>query len=376
MNEKIIMGMVAPYLKGNTLTYQEFERIFSMLSLQEQYGVLEILDNNQIELVEHHINHTEEGRSSEQVVSENEDDELELLYEDDIFSNNEDDIEDWKTEPGHGEQSTEYLKNRRKVLLSNRVLVRMIQEGDAQAKQDLCTKNHGLVDKWAGIYQRVYGNKMDFEDLEQAGMLGMIKAAERFDLNAGTEFSTYAVWWIKQSITREIMDYGYTIRIPVHRMEQIQKVMRLDTKFASETDYAKRMKLISESSGMPVALVEDCMRLFYQFIKMTSLDLPIGEDEDISLGELVSYEGEMSVEDSVMHQMLRERLEEVLQTLTQREQKVLRLRFGLDNGRERTLEQVGQEFGVTRERIRQIEAKALRKLRHPSQSRKFKDFLD
>lgn len=375
MNEKIIMSMVAPYLKGNTLTYQEFERIFSMLSLKEQYGVLEILDKNQIELLESYADVDEERKSPEQT-SDNEEDEFELLYEDDIFSGDNDEADDQKIRSGSEEHKTEYLKVRRKVLLSNRGLIRMIQEGDDQAKQDLCIKNYGLVDKWAGIYQRVYGNKMDFEDLEQVGMLGMIRAAERFDLNAGTEFSTYAVWWIKQAITREIMNHGYTIRIPVHMIEQIQKVVGLDSKFASETDYRKRMELISQSSGMPVALVEDCMRLFYQFIKATSLDLPIGEDEDITLGELVPYENEMSVEDVVAQQVLRERLEEVLQTLTTREQKVLRLRFGLDDGRERTLEQVGQEFGVTRERIRQIEVKALRKLRHPSRSRKFKDFLD
>lgn len=374
MNEKIIIGMVAPYLKGNTLTYLEFEQIFSMLSLKEQYGVLEILNNNQIELIESHADADE--KESQERSSDNEEDEFELLYEDDIFSDDNGKIDDQKTGAEQEGHKTEYLKVRRKVLLSNRVLIRMIQEGDAQAKQDLCIKNHGLVDKWAGIYQRVYGNKMDFEDLEQAGMLGMIKAAERFELNARTEFSTYAVWWIKQAITREIMDHGYTIRIPVHRMEQIQKVMRLDSKFASETDYRKRMELIAQSSGMPVALVEDCIRLFYQFIKTTSLDIPIGEDEDITLGELVPYEGERSVEDIAAQQLLRERLEDVLQTLTSREQKVLRLRFGLDDGRERTLEQIGQEFGVTRERVRQIETKALRKLRHPSRSRKFKDFLD
>lgn len=374
MNEKIIMGMVAPYLKGNTLTYREFEQIFSMLSIKEQYGVLEILDKNQIELLESH--EYADVKESPDQSSDNEKNEFELLYEDDIFLDDNGETDDQKTGSEREEHKAEYLKVRRKVLLSNRVLIGMIQGGDAQAKQDLCIKNHGLVNKWAGIYQRVYGNKMDFEDLEQAGMFGMIKAAERFDLNAGTEFSTYAVWWIKQAIIREIMDHGYTIRIPVHRMEQIQKVMRLDSKFASEKDYRKRMELISRSSGMSVALVEDCMRLFYQFIKTTSLDLPIGEEEETTLGELVPYEGEMSVEDAVAQQVLRERLDEVLQTLSSREQKVLRLRFGLDDGRERTLEQVGQEFGVTRERIRQIEAKALRKLRHPSRSRKFKDFLD
>mgnify|MGYP002626536105 CR=1 FL=1 len=371
MNESIIMGMVAPYLKGDALTYREFERIFSMLSLQEQYGVLEILDKNNIELVESHNATEKTDQPKEESIEK---DKFELLYDDDLFSDASTDPKTSKTKADESE--TQYTIVRKKVHLSTRTLIKMIQDGDAQAKQDLCVANHGLVDKWVNVYQHVFGNKMDFEDLEQAGMLGMIKAAEKFDLNMGTEFSTYASWWIKQAITREIQDNGYTIRIPVHRMEQIQKVMRLDSKYAAEADYQKRIKLISDETRMPVALVEDCMRLFYQFVRTTSLDLPIGEDEDTPLGELVQQEDEISIEDTVAAKLLREQLEEALDTLTDREQKVLRLRFGLLDGRARTLEEVGREFNVTRERIRQIEAKALRKLRHPSRSRKLKDYLD
>ena len=368
MNENIIMGMVAPYLKGNALTYHEFEQIFSMLSLQEQYGVLELLDKKNIELVDsHQASNNTTGDLSDK-------DEFELLYDEGLFTDDEFDSEGFKKSKVEGE--TEYLKIRKKVHLSNRTLIRMIQEGDAQAKQDLCVANHGLVKKWVNIYQHVFGNKMDFEDLEQAGMIGMIKAAEKFDLKMGTEFSTYAVWWIKQAITREIQDNGYTIRIPVHRMEQIQKVMRLDSKYASVEDYQKRVRLISNETGMPVALVEDCMRLFYQFIRTTSLDLPVGEEEDTTLGELVQQECEISVEDTVVATMLRAQLEELLDTLTDRERKVLMLRYGLLDGRARTLEEVGREFNLTRERIRQIESKALRKLRHPSRSRKLRDYLD
>lgn len=369
MNESIIMGMVAPYLKGDALTYREFEQIFSMLSLQEQKGVLEILDKNNIELVESY----QKVKESSDVKEEHaEEDEFELLYDDDLFTDGSFDDEESKSNVN----ANDHLIVRKKIHLSNKTLIRMIQEGDAQARQDLCVKNQGLVDKWVNIYQHVFGNKMDFEDLEQAGMLGMIKAAEKFDLSIGTEFSTYATWWIKQSITREIQDNGYTIRIPVHRMEQIQKVMRLDSKYAAEADRQKRVRLISDETRMPVALVEDCMRLFYQFVRTTSLDLPIGEDEDTPLGELVQQEDEVSVEDMVTSKMLREQLEGALETLTLREQRVIRLRFGLDDGRARTLEEVGKEFNVTRERIRQIEAKALRKLRHPSRSKKFKDYLD
>lgn len=369
MNESIIMGMVAPYLKGNALTYREFEQIFSMLSLHEQYGVLEIIDKNNIELVESH----QKSKESSDVKEEHtEEDEFELLYDDDLFSDGNFDDEESKSKVN----ANDHLIVRKKIHLSNKTLIKMIQEGDPQARQDLCVKNQGLVDKWVNIYQHFFGNKMDFEDLEQAGMLGMIKAAEKFDLSIGTEFSTYATWWIKQAITREIQDNGYTIRIPVYRMEQIQKVMRLDSKYAAEEDYQKRVRLISDDTRMPVALVEDCMRLFYQFVRTTSLDLPIGEDEDIPLGELVQQEDEISIEDIVAAKMLREQLEEVLDTLTDREQKVLRLRFGLLDGRARTLEEVGRKFNVTRERIRQIEAKALKKLRHPSRSRKLKDYLD
>lgn len=371
MNESIILDMVTPYLQENSLTYREFEQIFSMLSLHEQYGVLEILDKNNIALVDSH--HTIE-ESNGPTGTESDNDEVELVYNDDLFTDAVSAPEKNKAEAGT--EKTGFLRVREKIFLPQRTLIKMIQEGDSQAKQDLCLANQGLVDKWVNIYQRFFGNKMDFEDLEQAGMLGMIKAAERFDLDKGTEFSTYAVWWIKQSITREIQDNGYTIRIPVHRMDQIQKVMRLDSKHAEEADYNKRVQLISEETGMPVALVEDCMRLFHQFIRTTSLDLPIGEDEDTSLGEMIPKETEMSVVDTVASKMLKEQLNAVLDTLTPREQKVLILRFGLDDGKARTLEEIGEKFGVTRERIRQIEAKALRKLRHPSRSHKLRDYLD
>ena len=371
MNESTIMDMVASYLKENALTYREFEQIFSMLSLREQYDVIEILDKNSIELVDSH--HKAEG--SAVPTEENPDeDTFELLYNDEIFTD-EDPISS-KAKVKNYEENNEYLKVRKKVYLSNRILIKMIQEGDAQAKQDLCMANCGLVDKWANIYQNFFGNKMDFEDLEQAGMLGMIKAAEKFNFDYGTEFSTYAIWWIKQAITREIQDNGYTIRIPVHKMEQIQKVIKSDSRHTEEADYHKRVQLISKETNMPVALVEDCICLFHLFIRTTSLDIPIGEDGDTSLGEMIPQETEMSVDDIVASVFLREQIEEVLGTLTRKEENVLRLRFGFDDERPRTLEEIGQSFGVTRERIRQIEAKALRKLRNPLRSRKLKDYLD
>ena len=358
--------MVANYLKNRALTYHEFDQIFSMLSLHEQYSVLEILDKNNIELVDSH----EASTGTDTLPEESpENDEFQLLYDSDLFA------ESKMSKVKYNDEDTKFLKIREKVHISTRALIKMIQEGNAQAKQDLCIANQGLVNKWAYLYQYLLGNKMDFEDLEQAGMLGMIKAAERFDLNMGTEFSTYASWWIKQAISREIQDNGYTIRIPVHKMEQIQKVIRLDSKYATETDYQKRIMLISQETEMPIALIEDCIRIFYQFIRTTSLDLPIGEDEETPLGELIQQEDEISVEDRVASKLLREHLEKILDTLNEKEQKVLRMRFGLDDGKARTLEEVGKSFNVTRERIRQIEAKALRRLRHPSRSRILRDYL-
>ncbi len=363
MNEEIIMGMVSPYLKENELTYRDFEQIFSMLSMQEQHGVLDVLYKNSVDLVE---KHGEKGNLDKQITEFSDNDDFEILYDDGLFSDKESASE--KLDERH-------VRVRKRVYLSNRTLIKLIQDGDAQARQDLCVANRRLVEKWANVYQNFYGSKMEFEDLVQAGMLGMLKAAERFDLSMDVAFSTYATLWIKQTINREIIDRGYIIRIPVHRMEQIRKVMRLDSKYAWESDYNKRIELIQTELFMPRVLIEDCMRLFYQFVRTTSLDLPVGEEEETTLGELVRQEEEVSVEDIVTLNLLREQLSDVLGTLTEREQKVLSMRFGLEDGRERTLEEVGAAFNVTRERIRQIEAKALRKLRHPSRSRKLKDFL-
>ena len=367
MNKSIVLGMVEPYLKNKELTFKDFEQIFNMLSLQEQYSALEILYHNKIELVDKYSNTDQTNIDT----NGSQEEEFEILYDESLFVDDEqyDILEDENYQSGH-------IVGRKNVHLSNRVLCQMVQNGDQQAKQDLCVKNQGLVDKYVNMYQHMLGSKMDFEDLRQAGMMGMVKAAERFDFAFETEFSTYAVWWIKQSIMREIMNNGQTIRIPVHKMEQILKVIRADTKYAHIADYYERIQYVAWETKLPVAVAEDCLRLYNQFIKSTSLDLPIGEEEETLLGDVIPIEGEIPVEELAALDFLKEELKGVLSTLTEREQKVLRLRFGLDDGRTRTLEEVGKEFNVTRERIRQIEAKALRKLRHPSRSRKLKDFLD
>ena len=363
MNEKIILEMVKPYLNNSMLSYDDFESIFSMLSKKEQYDVTDILARNNIELVEEYL----DSSNSEEDVG---DDEFEILYDNDIFT---DDFDE-NDEPPKKEEH-EYLKVR-KVKTSNNQLIRLIQEGSEQAKQDLCLKNYGLVKEWVAKYARLYGNKLDYEDLEQAGMIGMLRAAEKFDFSMDTQFSTYAVWWIKQAIFRTVMDEGFTIRVPVHKMEQVAKVVRADSKFIYELDYHKRLGLIEKETGLPKKTIEQCLMIRQYFLNSSSLDVPVGEEMDTPLVSLIQDENEIRPEDEATYTHLREQLSEALGTLTEREQRVIKLRFGLDDGRAMTLEEVGREFNVTRERIRQIEAKALRKLRHPSRSRKFRDYME
>lgn len=371
MDERLIIGMVTPYLKEKELTYNEFEHIFSMLSLKEQYDVVNVLNNNSIVLVD---NYQDADKSDTEFADnyETDEDEFELLYDYDLFSQNVQENENFERK---GIPKEIYVKERKIINLSNRTLIRLIQDGDEQAKQDLCVKNRGLVDKWAYIYQHVMKNKMDLEDLRQVGMMGMIKAAERFDLDMGTEFSTYAVWWIRQAITREITDSGYTIRIPVHKMEQIHSVMRLDAKYTNESDYSSRIKLISENTNLDIKTVEECIFLYHQIIGASSLDLPVGEDEDTTLGDYVPYENGPSVEDIVSVGALKESIMEVLHTLSEREQEIICMRYGLDDGREKTLEEVGRKYGITRERVRQIEERVLKKLRLRSNRIGLNEFL-
>lgn len=225
-------------------------------------------------------------------------------------------------------------------------------------------------------YQKRFGNRLDFDDLEQVGFIGLIKAANRFNISQGTAFSTYAVFWIKQTISREIMDNGYAIRIPVHMMERINKVIAIDSQLSGEyTKVIQRIPLIADETGLSEEEVRECLILKKNYLTYASLDSPIGEEEDSFLGEMIPDTETPSVEDIVSNILLRKQLEESLSTLTLREQQIIRLRFGLDDGCPKTLEVVGQSFNVTRERIRQIEAKALRKMKHPSRSRKLKDFL-
>ena len=285
-----------------------------------------------------------------------------MLYDPGLFTDSNHDVD------------TETVFTNYDVKQSNEVLCALIQQGNKQAAQDLCVKNKLLVDKYAAAYSKKYNHHLDFEDLEQAGFMGLIKAAQKYDVKLEYAFSTYAVWWIKQSISREIIDTGFVVRIPVHMMERINKVSSIEKKYP-EQSIKERIIIIADEMGLSENAVRECMRLRENVLTYASLNAPIGEEDEAELEEFVPDGVSGSVEDMVANKELRRYLEEVIESLNQREQKVIRMRYGLDGEQPQTLESVGQKMGVTRERIRQIEKKAIKKLRAPSKRKKLEEYL-
>jgi RNA polymerase primary sigma factor len=344
--------------KSNTLEYRDIAEIFKGIkpSAEQFHRILEELDKNNITLIR------EEGD------------------EEDIDLDDEDEIEMDKIDLSAPDGiSTDdpvrmYLKEIGKVPLLTAEeeieLAKRMELGDQEAKKRIAEANLRLV---VSIAKRYVGRGMLFLDLIQEGNLGLIKAVEKFDYRKGYKFSTYATWWIRQAITRAIADQARTIRIPVHMVETINKLIRVSRQLLQELGREPTPEEIAEEMDIPVERVREILKISQEPV---SLETPIGEEEDSHLGDFIQDDNVPVPVDAATYTLLREQIGEVLDTLTEREKKVLILRFGIEDGRSRTLEEVGKEFNVTRERIRQIEAKALRKLRHPSRSRKLKDYLE
>ena len=339
MNTQYIFERIKPYVKDNKLTYDDFDKIFGFMPLKAQYPIVyAIEDDLHVELV--------------------------------------DEFDEPPVEEVPAEVASLIVRKPHEIKVSNKFLIRLIQDGDEQAKQDLCVKNSGLVGKFAVKLLKQYPNTLELEDLMQEGFAGMLKAAERFNFGKDTQFSTYATWWIRQAMERAIFDTGLMIRLPVHITEKILKASKLDREFQMQNiEVRKRLELIAQEMDTTSEKVRELFKWRDVYFRIASLDKPVGEDMDTPLAEFVISE-ENPTDDTLSIMLLREQLDEALGTLTPREKNVLMLRFGLEDGRARTLEEVGKSFNVTRERIRQIEAKALRKLRHPARSKKLKDFLD
>ena len=350
--------------KKNVLEYQEITETFHELKLdEEQYDlIMQILEKSDIDIIR---THEEEVPDRELETIEDENSEEQDLENIDLTIPDSVNIED---------PVRMYLKEIGKVPLLTAeeeiALAKRMEAGDEDAKKRLAEANLRLV---VSIAKRYVGRGMLFLDLIQEGNLGLIKAVEKFDYRKGFKFSTYATWWIRQAITRAIADQARTIRIPVHLVETINKLVRVSRQLLQELGREPTPEEIADKMDIPVERVREIIKISQEPV---SLETPIGEEEDSHLGDFIQDDNVPVPADAAAFTLLKEQLHEVLGTLTEREQKVLRLRFGLDDGRARTLEEVGKEFNVTRERIRQIEAKALRKLRHPSRSRKLKDYLD
>ena len=367
-SEKLVELLELAKKKKNVLEYQEISDFFkdSPLEVDQMEKVFDFLEASGVDVLRITDNSGDELLLDNDMDMEGLDDEEEVeLDKIDLSVPEGVSIED---------PVRMYLKEIGKVSLLSAdeeiELAKRMEKGDEAAKKRLAEANLRLV---VSIAKRYVGRGMLFLDLIQEGNLGLIKAVEKFDYRKGYKFSTYATWWIRQAITRAIADQARTIRIPVHMVETINKLIRVSRQLLQELGREPTPEEIAEEMDMPVDRVREILKISQEPV---SLESPIGEEEDSHLGDFIQDDNVPVPADAAAFTLLKEQLVEVLSTLTDREQKVLRLRFGLDDGRARTLEEVGKEFNVTRERIRQIEAKALRKLRHPSRSRKLKDYLD
>ena len=366
-SEKLVELLELAKKKKNVLEYQEISDFFKdqSLEVEQMEKVLDFLEASGVDVLRISGNDEELILDDDADIEKMDDEEEIELDKIDLSVPEGVSIED---------PVRMYLKEIGKVSLLTAdeeiELAKRMEQGDEEAKKRLAEANLRLV---VSIAKRYVGRGMLFLDLIQEGNLGLIKAVEKFDYRKGYKFSTYATWWIRQAITRAIADQARTIRIPVHMVETINKLIRVSRQLLQELGREPTPEEIAEEMKMPVDRVREILKISQEPV---SLETPFGEEEDSHLGDFIQDDNVPVPADAAAFTLLKEQLIEVLGTLTEREQKVLRLRFGLDDGRARTLEEVGKEFNVTRERIRQIEAKALRKLRHPSRSRKLKDYLD
>jgi len=354
--QEVIADLLERGKKKGSLSIDEItEELFNVQVDKDQVEALyDLLVSSGIELVEDKIDSVELKVSESKLEPESKDLSLQKM------NNVDDPVRMYLKEIG----KVPLLTAEKEIELAKR-----IEQGDQYAKEELCEANLRLV---VSIAKRYVGRGMLFLDLIQEGNLGLIKAVDKFDWRKGYKFSTYATWWIRQAITRSIADQARTIRIPVHMVETINKLIRISRQLLQDLGREPTPEEIAAEMDIPVEKVREIMKIAQEPV---SLETPIGEEEDSHLGDFIPDEEAPAPAEAAAFSMLKEQLIEVLETLTDREQKVLRLRFGLDDGRSRTLEEVGREFNVTRERIRQIESKALRKLRHPSRSKKLRDYL-
>ena len=351
--------LAQPYAKSGYMSYDDFDKAFMGYSRKKQYEIVEVLFSLGIELVDNEPQSIDIASSSIEELSdplnitseERNLDSFEILYDESIFKD--------KTK-----REVTVFSN---ITQKNEILCKLIQEGNEQARQDICVKNENLVRKYATAYLGYYGNDLSVDDLMQAGYLGLLKAAQNYDFSSDNAFSTYATIWIKQSITREIADCGYTIRVPVHMMEKIVKITKLDNYYDSKgMDAAERRVQIASDLQISEEDVRNIISIKKRFLRVSSLNDPVGEDHDTEMLELIVDTENEEVEDQIISISLSDQLDKALSSLSDKEREIIKYRFGLYDGKIWTLEEIASLYHLTRERIRQIECKALRKLKHPS----------